>query len=254
MIEAVVFDLGGTLVEYAGAYGSWPELETPGFAAAHAYLEGQGVAVPEVERFRLVGFELLPRRWQEATAGGRNLTVTSLLADVLAQFQVGSPAAAVLMEAARQYQAALCTGARPIAHGRELLAHLKSKGYKLGLISNTMFSGEAHLADLEKFGLAGYFDTLLFSADAGKWKPNAAAFDHVLDELDVQPAAAVFIGDDPAADVVGGRRAGMRTIHFPSSQRFPSANGIHPDATVYSLQAIPGVLVGWKSVEGGGGA
>ena len=41
-IRAVIFDLGGTLIEYAGSYLHWPELETPGFMAAYEHLNGQG--------------------------------------------------------------------------------------------------------------------------------------------------------------------------------------------------------------------
>jgi FMN phosphatase YigB (HAD superfamily) len=36
---------------------------------------------------------------------------------------------------------------------------------------------------------------------------------------------------------------GMKTIYFPSSQRFAPPNGIQPDATISGLKDLPGCLV-----------
>lgn len=241
-IRAVVFDLGGTLIEYAGTYASWPDLESPGFEAAYGYLNQNKVKLPDPERFKMVGFDLLPKRWRQATSGTRNLTVPDLLTEVLFNFGIGAPDRMVLAEAAERYETAVCAGARPIPHGRDIVAQLASDGFRIGLISNTMFSGRAHIVDLERYGLVEFFDVMLFSSDVNMWKPNVAPFHAVLERLDVEPGQAVFVGDDPAADVVGGRRAGMLTVHYPSSQRFSSPDGVSPDATINNLQELPEVL------------
>jgi putative hydrolase of the HAD superfamily len=243
MIEAVVFDFGGTLIEYAGEKSSLPDLEIPGMHAAHATLQREGVLVPDLTLFQGIGFELLPNRWQQAMAGTQNLTLDGLLAAILEVAGSPIPDSLVLHKAARQYEAALCGKAVPIPYGRELLEQLKAEGYRLGLLSNTMFAGASHIGDLERFGLAGYFEAMLFSADAQKWKPNPAAFHHVLELLQVAPKNAVYIGDDPAADIMGGRAAGMKTIHFPSTQRMVPPNGTRPDATIEHLWELPGHLV-----------
>jgi len=245
-IEAVVFDLGGTLIEYAGAYVRWPELETPGFTAAHDYLIRQGITLPEFARFQAAAFELLPGRWRRATAGEKNLRLVELLQEVVEACDGVCPEATWLNEAAERYQAAVRAQAEPIAGAQAVVAHLKEQGYRLGLLSNTMFTGVAHREDLARFGLADYFDTMVFSADVGKWKPNAEPFLHVLEDLKVSPEAAVYIGDDPASDVVGGRRAGMRTIHFRSSDRFASPDGVKPHAAIDSLAELPPLLTRWK--------
>ena len=80
---------------------------------------------------------------------------------------------------------------------------------------------------------------MLFSADANKWKPNVAPFHAVLDQLEVKPLASVFVGDDPAADVIGAKRAGMVSIHLRSSQRFPSPDGVTPDIIIGDLSELP---------------
>ncbi|MFZ0547595.1 MAG: HAD family hydrolase [Candidatus Promineifilaceae bacterium] len=243
MIKAVIFDLGGTLIEYAGTYADWPELETPGMTAAHEMLIKMGVTVPEYEQFQAIGFKLLPTRWRQATLGEQNLTVDSLLEEMFETAELSLPSTDILYKAARQYEAAFCSGAVPLPDGRQTLAHLQEEGYRLGLISNTMFAGASHISDLERFGLADYFETMLFSGDANKWKPTTAPFLQVLEALGIDPEQAVYIGDDPASDVIGGRAAGMKTIYFPSSQRFPSPNGVQPDATISRLSDLPGCLV-----------
>ncbi len=83
---------------------------------------------------------------------------------------------------------------------------------------------------------------MLFSADANKWKPNRAPFNHIMSELRAAPETTVFIGDDPGADVIGARRAGMHVIHFQSSDRFPSPGNELPDATIDDLRQLHAVL------------
>ena len=87
-IEAVIFDLGGTLIEYAGPYRYWPELETPGLEAAYNYLHRKEVALPQFNEFRDSAFANLPRRWQEATEGERNLRLVDFLGELLEMNQL----------------------------------------------------------------------------------------------------------------------------------------------------------------------
>ena len=136
-----------------------------------------------------------------------------------------------------------------LPHVPEIVAQLKEDGYKLGLISNTMFSGRIHMSDLQKFDLLRYFDSLLFSADANKWKPGAASFEHVLGELGVAAEESAFVGDDPAADVIGGLSAGMYTVHFRSSQRFSLPDSLEPDAIIESMLELPDVLAKRGTLE-----
>ena len=62
----------------------------------------------------------------------------------------------------------------------------------MALLSNTMFEGSVHIADLQRFNLDTYFDAMLFSADENKWKPIAAPYLHLLDKLQVAPCQRRF--------------------------------------------------------------
>ncbi|MCB8984041.1 MAG: HAD family hydrolase [Ardenticatenaceae bacterium] len=246
-IEAVVFDLGGTLIEYTGPYDAWPALETPGLQAAYDYLRAQGGQLPEFTVFRDTGFSILPGKWETAVSGHQNLRLIDFLDDIL---HTCAGANGIqpdwLAEAAELYQTALCSQAHPLPGAQEILTYLKSAGYKLGLLSNTMFTGAAHINDLQRFGLDGYFDAMLFSADAAKWKPQPTPYLHVLEDLGVQPARAIFIGDSPEHDIVGAHAAGMRAVLLRANQRFHLPDWLTPDATIENLLELTAVLDDWS--------
>lgn len=242
MIKTVVFDLGGTLVEYSGNHDSWPQLEAPGLDAAYAVLSEAGLKLPRPHKFRAAGYEILPRRWADATAGKKNLTTASFLTEILDTLQASKPDGRTLELAVTDYEAAVCNDAAAIPHAQAVVEQLRDDGYRLGLISNTMYRGQSHMSDMERFGLADLFDSLLFSADTNKWKPNRAPFTHVMSELRASPETTVFIGDDPGTDIVGARRAGMHAVHFDSSDRFPAPGIEQPDATIDDLRQLHSVL------------
>jgi putative hydrolase of the HAD superfamily len=246
-IQAVIFDLGGTLIEYAGPYAVWPDLETPGLEAAYITLQGKGVRLPSFEKFSNTGFSLLPQRWQKAISGERNLRLIDFLAEILEACDVDVVEQMWLAEAAELYQDAICAQAVPIEAAQETLDYMKRQGYKIGLLSNTMFSGTAHIADLKRFSLDSYFDAMLFSADVGKWKLSADPYLDLLNQLDVAPENGVFIGDDPANDIIGGQRAGLRTVLVRSNHRFQLQDGVNPDAIVSHLTELPVVLTNWSN-------
>lgn len=77
------------------------------------------------------------------------------------------------------------------------LKALKEAGYRLGIISNW----DASLGSLvRKLGLESYFDVVLASAAWGFRKPDPAIFRLALEEMGVQAAEAVHVGDLPEAD------------------------------------------------------
>lgn len=244
-IETVIFDLGGTLIEYAGPYATWPLLETPGFEAAYGYLWQKGYSLPEFSQFRDAGFGLLPHRWQAATRHEQNLRVVDLLADSLNLVGAKNVSEADVMAAAVEYGTAIQSQAWMVAQAAETVAEVKAAGYKVGLVSNTMFPGDLHRADMARFGLLAHFDATVFSADVNMWKPNAAPFWHVLELLGATADTAVYIGDDPASDVAGGQAAGMSTIYFKSSQRFAKPNGLQPHAEIEHLTELLPLLASW---------
>jgi len=246
-IEAVVFDLGGTLIEYAGSYAVWPDLETPGLQAAYDYFGSQGLALPPFVQFRDAGFAILPGRWQGAVEGQRNLRLADLIGEILQScLGVNGVQPTWLAEAGRVYQNAICAQAYLLPGTVAGLEAVKGR-YKIGLLSNTMFTGDAHINDLQRFGIDGYFEAMLFSADANKWKPQPDPFWQVLSDLGVEPANAVFVGDSVAHDILGAHGAGMKAILIRNSDRFPLVDGVEPDGVIHKLTELPEILLALES-------
>jgi putative hydrolase of the HAD superfamily len=67
-------------------------------------------------------------------------------------------------------------------------------------------------ADLSVIGLAHHFEVSLSAGALGCAKPDPRAYAGVADSLTLAPAEILFVGDEPHADVVGPRAAGMQTV------------------------------------------
>jgi len=89
-----------------------------------------------------------------------------------------------------------------------LLAFLKRRGIKLGLVSNLAAPFKTPVTTL---GLAQAFDTVAYSCDEGLAKPHADIYRRALDRLGVEPARALFVGDNLLNDVQAPSALGMRT-------------------------------------------
>lgn len=103
-------------------------------------------------------------------------------------------------------------GSRIYPGARDVLDLAKRLNLKIGLISNTSFPGKSHEEDIGRFGISDYFDIKIWSSDFGFRKPNPKIFLKVLDEFNVSPQEAIYIGDKFDRDVVGPNRVGMLAI------------------------------------------
>lgn len=88
----------------------------------------------------------------------------------------------------------------------EMLAGLRERGYRLGLISNAS-SGE--VSGWSDSPLAGFFDVTVFSCIIGLAKPDPGIFHHALRQLNCRPQQCVFVGDGGSREHVGATQAGL---------------------------------------------
>lgn len=124
-------------------------------------------------------------------------------------------------------------GARPA------LERLRARGLVLALVSNTMRTPGATLRKmLDQAGLLGCFAHATFSDEVGVRKPDPEIFALTLRALQIEPAAAVHVGDDPVLDVRGARDAGLRVIQVTRAS-LEARGARRPDAVVASLASLP---------------
>ncbi|WP_422931348.1 HAD family hydrolase [Singulisphaera sp. PoT] len=99
--------------------------------------------------------------------------------------------------------------ARLFADAVATLADLKSRGLRLGLISNL---ASPYKQPFLSSALAIYFDSLEFSCDAGLRKPDPLFFQRALSALDVEPRKSLMVGDNLRSDYDGALSIGMQAI------------------------------------------
>ncbi len=88
-----------------------------------------------------------------------------------------------------------------------------SKNYKLGVISDAIFSpGRSLRKLLEGEGLLQYFSTFVFSDEVGCSKPHKCVFDAAKKGLGVEYNEIVHIGDREHNDILGPNEMGMHSI------------------------------------------
>jgi putative hydrolase of the HAD superfamily len=103
---------------------------------------------------------------------------------------------------------------------RPLLEDLCRRDIEVGLISNATNLARKVLRrlDLEK-----YFDPIVISSEIGHRKPSREIFDEALDRAGAAPSRSIYIGDKPAVDVLGAKKAGMNAILVDREDTFPEA-------------------------------
>jgi putative hydrolase of the HAD superfamily len=103
-----------------------------------------------------------------------------------------------------------------IPGARRGLEELAETGVTVGVVSNSDGTIEARLRESEILqvgpGPGVEVTCLVDSGAVGVEKPDPKIFDHALEVLDIEPEEIWYVGDTPAFDVVGARRAGIRPI------------------------------------------
>ena len=245
MINGVLFDMGGTLLDYGGL-GNWEAALRATYQAVYHEVVALGYPGDWPTFERRIG-DLEQHLWREATSGRATPTLASTMLELLASCELAATAAAA-ETCCQVYQATLQSKCEVFPDSAATLASLRARGLKLGLISNSMLPGAVHQADLARFGLLDHFSDVIFSADVGLWKPNATIFELALGRLGLAAAEAVFVGDRLIDDVAGAQSAGMSGILIsPLPGDGPDygagvALGIQPTGRLRSLGELPALL------------
>jgi HAD superfamily hydrolase (TIGR01662 family) len=101
----------------------------------------------------------------------------------------------------------------------ETLYKVKALGYKQAVLSNTASSdSETTKRMLEKLGISEFF-TFVYATQSEldhekPEKPDRAAFDIVLNALQIEAHQAVMVGNTWDTDIIGANACGMHAIWF----------------------------------------
>lgn len=95
--------------------------------------------------------------------------------------------------------------------GIELLAALRARDLRVGLLSNIAIDIRARLTQL---GLLQHLDVVVLSFEEGMVKPDPRIFILAAERLGLEPRECLYVGDDPRSDA-GAVAAGMPCLLVP---------------------------------------
>ena len=120
-----------------------------------------------------------------------------------------------------------------------VLGALKER-YRIGILSN---ADDDFLYDcLRRNALQDEFELIVTSEAAGVYKPHEAIFQSYLDASGLEAHEVLYVGDSQFADVLGGRKAGMRVAWVNRDGAKLHDDVPAPDYVVASLSELLDVL------------
>jgi putative hydrolase of the HAD superfamily len=132
-----------------------------------------------------------------------------------------------------------------------LIRGLRSRGIRVGVLSNTLWTREYHERVFARDGVLDLIDGAVYSSEIPYTKPHPEAFLAAMRAIGVDdPAACVFVGDRPYDDVHGAKQVGMRAVLVPHSDIPPGQRGHvegEPDAVVDRLADLLPVVERWSA-------
>lgn len=201
--DAVLFDLGNTLVSYYKAADFYPILERS-ISAVTCLLQAEhrsAVVEHAFERAKSFNSERpdfrvwpLKQRLNEIFAAGGE-TLPDELLDAMS----------------RRFLEPIFATASPNPEAVPVLRRIRTLGLKCAVVSNTPWGSPAAAwrDELHRWGLLELVDAAVFCVDVGWRKPAPQIFEHTLGRLGVPARRALFIGDDLRWDVEGAHQVGM---------------------------------------------
>ena len=240
-IKAVIFDLDDTLIDWSGFNLSYAELLAPSYKNMHRYLVEQGFAMPSVEDLLRIGEECVRAEWVEKKKTYAGANFGDALKATLERS--GVPVDQVDMLALmKAYDWKPAPGVKPYPDTHSVLTHLKTNGYKIGLITNAFQPMWMRDPELEAYDLLKYLDARITSGDTRFMKPHPAIYWRMMGLLDLMPEDCVFVGDRPAHDVQGAHNVGMIGIMIDPPHLDRGFEGASPDYVINSLSELLPIL------------
>jgi putative hydrolase of the HAD superfamily len=241
--RAVIFDLGGTLVDWPG----WVEDSPLRWGTSYDYLVETlpDRFWPSREDYIRAMRAAEDAHWQRVEAEMWSGPPSGLLHDGFQRLGL-HVRESELVAALDGYARAVDGWAIVFPDARETLQLLRARGFRLGLLSNTWWAAEWHDADLAAHGLAEYLDEIVYTSDLPHSKPHPSVFQEVAGRLGVGTAACVMVGDRMVDDIGGALQAGMRAVWRANDRPWPKPAEIVPTATIDRLAQLPVLLHAWQ--------
>jgi putative hydrolase of the HAD superfamily len=119
----------------------------------------------------------------------------------------------------------------------KLLESIHTNRRRLALATGAAVSNELQIRGaLKRVNLDQYFDKIYCFSNTGLKKPTKAFYKHILDDLKVEPADALMIGDSFEKDVLAANHVGIAGVWFNPST--PETRDGAAFVTVHSMEEL----------------
>jgi putative hydrolase of the HAD superfamily len=247
MLDAVLFDLGDTLVDFGQL--DHEALFAEAAKQTYVHLHRRGFRLPAYRRYHNAHHRAIRAAYIFSKLRRREFYAMRVVEKVLNRFGLRLNERE-LSDLAWLWYGPIRRRSVVPAGAAQMLADLRDGGLKLGIVSNTFIGGDCLDRHLAEEGLLDFFPTRLYSSHIGHQKPQKKIFQMALDELEVSAERTLFIGDLLRTDIRGGNRMGMKTIWKPAQHLPASPDAVHnADARITHLHELPTVLnhLGWRA-------
>lgn len=242
--HAVIFDLGGTLLEFP----TGKEELQKAWSACYDYLltTFPDRGWPPRMNFIQAMNQAEDAHWQRVVEEHWSGPPSVLVGDGLRRLGRAADEQE-LVTVLDGYARAIERWTVPVPDAHQTLALLRARGYRLGLLSNTWWAAQWHHADLAAHGLAPLLDEKVYTSDLPHSKPHPAVFAEVVTRLGVEAQACVMVGDRLIDDIGGALGAGMSAVWVENDMPWPRPEHIVPTSSIRRLAELPALLDAWTS-------
>ncbi|MBL8164774.1 MAG: HAD-IA family hydrolase [Anaerolineae bacterium] len=246
MLKAVLFDLDDTLLDWRGFQQEWPSYEQHMLRRLFDHVNRDEALLPDFAAFE----NEFRDRTREGWRNGRGTLIAPHLGMILRESveAQGAPSGRFSVEEClRAYRWGAVPGTVIFPGVGETLQTLLDAGIKTAIVTNAYQPMWVRDVEIEQHGILHYFpECRISAADVGLLKPHPTIFEVTLRQLGVKPDEAVFVGDNPIADIAGGQGAGMRAVLRVTTPTPPMLSGlIVPDAAINELPELLPILDEW---------
>ncbi|MEM4084856.1 MAG: HAD family hydrolase [Saccharolobus sp.] len=107
----------------------------------------------------------------------------------------------------------IASNTEPYDDAEKLIEYLYSKGYKLGIVTNSDGEGGNKNKRLKSFPLINKFNVIIIAGEQGiRPKPNLEPFLIACERISVEPVSCLFVGDDHVKDCLAAKKANMKSV------------------------------------------
>lgn len=198
MVKSIVFDLGGTLMEYTGMPLNWSSFYIRGFEKTNEILRlnlPESTIIQSVNKLKSYNPRTSKREYE--------ISPEDIFADIITSWEKKPDLVAVI----QTFFNSLNLNAHIFEYSKELLQECHDLGFKIACLTDLPNGMPDYIYKPTIQELLPYFDLYVSSQTCGWRKPNKGGISYIANAFEICEAEILFVGDEEK-DFLTSVRAG----------------------------------------------